>query len=102
MCTTIGGNTVLPFSGSDSVRPEVTAVRACITVASTTRLPADRAVMRSPSRMGTPDEMSVPSVLYAGVVLGRTVFPTNVFYEAPGETTALELLSMFLNAGTFM
>ena len=62
MCTTIGGNTVLPFSGSDSVRPVVTAARACITVASTTRLPADRAVMSSPSRIGTPDEMSVPSV----------------------------------------
>src|SRR2546429_4583974 len=54
------------------------------------------------SRTGGLAMAGVASVLYAGVVLGRTVFPTNVFYEAPGETTALELLSMFLNAGTFM
>ena len=62
MCTTMGGNTRLPRSGSESVRPDVTAVRACITSRSTTRLPAERAVIRSPSRMGTPEEISVPSV----------------------------------------
>ena len=44
----------------------------------------------------------VSSVLYAGLVLGRTVFPLNVFFDAPQETTALELLTMFLNAGTFL
>src|SRR2546422_10828538 len=41
------------------------------------------------------------SVLYAGVVLGRTVLPTSVFFESPGETSAPELLTMFLNAGAF-
>src|SRR2546429_9320229 len=39
------------------------------------------------SRTGGLAMAGVASVLYAGVVLGRTVFPTNVFYEAPGETT---------------
>jgi hypothetical protein len=33
-----------------------------MTVRSTTRLPAERAVMSRPSRIGTPEEMSVPSV----------------------------------------
>jgi len=42
------------------------------------------------------------SLLYAGIVLGRTVLPLNVFFEAPSETTAFELLTMFLNAATFL
>src|SRR5207249_3093251 len=48
--------------GSASVRPAVTAARADMTAFSTTRLPAERAVMRKPSRIGTPDEISVPRV----------------------------------------
>src|SRR5438034_10090318 len=62
MCTTIGGKTGVAFSGSDSVPPAVTCWRACITAFSTTRLPAERAVMSRPSRMGTPEEIRVPSV----------------------------------------
>lgn len=54
------------------------------------------------SRTGGLAMAAVASVLYTGVVLGRTVFPTSVFFEAPGETTALELLTMFMNAGTFL
>ena len=54
------------------------------------------------SRTGGLAMAGVASVLYTGVVLARTVFPTNVFFEAPGETAALELLSMFLNAGTVL
>src|SRR6266853_682114 len=53
---TIGGNTPELFSGSASVLPAVTAARHCITAFSTTLLPAVRAVMRRPSRMGTPDD----------------------------------------------
>ncbi len=54
------------------------------------------------SRTGGLAMAGVASVLYTGVVLARTVFPTNVFFDATEETTALELLSMFLNAGTFL
>ena len=42
------------------------------------------------------------SALYIGLVFGRTVFPITAFYEPPLETTALEVLTMFLNAGTFL
>ncbi|MEK7716090.1 MAG: hypothetical protein AAB387_11600, partial [candidate division NC10 bacterium] len=52
------------------------------------------------SRTGGLVIAAAASVLYTGVVLGRTVFPTNVFFDAPEETTALELLTMFLNSGT--
>ena len=62
MWTTIAGKTGVLRSGSASVRPVVTAVRAFMTAASTTRLPADRAVMSNPSRIGTPDARSVPMV----------------------------------------
>jgi two-component system sensor histidine kinase PilS (NtrC family) len=42
------------------------------------------------------------SALYIGLVFGRTVFPMTAFFEPPAETTALEVLTMFLNAGTFL
>lgn len=42
------------------------------------------------------------SLLYTGVVFARTVFPLTMFFETPEETTALEVLTMFLNAGTFL
>jgi two-component system sensor histidine kinase PilS (NtrC family) len=42
------------------------------------------------------------SALYTGLVFARTVFPLTAFFEAPKETTALEVLTMFLNAGTFL
>ncbi len=54
------------------------------------------------SRTGGLVMAAVASVLYTGIVLGRTVFPTSIFFEAPGETTGLELLTMFMNSGTFL
>ena len=59
---TIGGNTPETRSGSARVLPSVTAARHCSTAFSTTLLPAVRAVIRRPSRMGTPDWTRVPSV----------------------------------------
>src|SRR5438093_414363 len=41
------------------------------------------------------------SVFYTALVFGRTVFPLTVL-EAPKETTALEIITIFLNAGTFL
>ncbi len=54
------------------------------------------------SRTGGLVMAAAASMLYTGIVLGRTVFPTSVFFDTPGETTALELVTMFLNSGTFL
>jgi two-component system sensor histidine kinase PilS (NtrC family) len=54
------------------------------------------------SRTGGLAMAAVASVLYTGIVLGRTVFPTSVFFDMPEETTALELLTMFMNSGTLL
>src|SRR5438874_3521432 len=40
--------------------------------------------------------------MYTGLVFGRTVFPMTAFFEAPKESTALEVITIFLNAGTFL
>jgi two-component system sensor histidine kinase PilS (NtrC family) len=42
------------------------------------------------------------ALLYAGLVIVRTVLPLTTFLEAPGETSALEVLSIFLNAATLL
>ncbi len=54
------------------------------------------------SRTGGLVMAAVASMLYTGIVLGRTVFPTRIFFDAPEETTALELLTMFMNSATFL
>src|SRR5262249_59078505 len=45
---------------------------------------------------------AISSVLYAGVVVARTVLPLMLFFDSPQETTALELVTMFLNAATLL
>src|SRR5262249_59134460 len=45
---------------------------------------------------------AISSVLYTGVVVARTVLPLTLFLEPPQETTALELVTMFLNAATLL
>jgi len=45
---------------------------------------------------------ALSSVLYTGVVVARTVLPLTLFLDAPQETTALELVTMFLNAATLL
>lgn len=45
---------------------------------------------------------AISSVLYTGIVTARTVLPLTVFFDAPQETTALELVTMFLNAATLL
>lgn len=54
------------------------------------------------SRTGGLAVAGAASALYIGLVFGRTVFPMTAFFEPPAETTALEVLTMFLNAGTFL
>ena len=54
------------------------------------------------SRTGGLTIAAVASVLYTALVFGRTVFPLTVLFEAPEDTTALEILTMFANAGTFL
>jgi len=45
---------------------------------------------------------AVSSMLYTGIVVGRTVLPLSMFFDAPQGTTTLEMLTMFLNAVTFL
>ena len=45
---------------------------------------------------------ALSSVLYTGIVIANTVLPLTVFLDAPQETTALELVTMFLNAATLL
>ena len=54
------------------------------------------------SRTGGMVVAGLSSALYIGLVFGRTVFPMTALFEPPVETTALEVLTMFLNAGTFL
>jgi two-component system sensor histidine kinase PilS (NtrC family) len=42
------------------------------------------------------------SGLYTGLVFVRTIFPMTAFLEPPHETTALEVLTMFLNSATLL
>ncbi len=42
------------------------------------------------------------SLLYTGLVFGRTIFPIDYFFEAPHETSALEVVTIFLNSATFL
>lgn len=54
------------------------------------------------SRTGGLTIATAGSVLYTGLVFGRTVYPMTVLLEAPAESTALEVITIFLNAGTFL
>ena len=42
------------------------------------------------------------SLLYSGLVFGRTVVPMTYFFEPPHATTALEIITMFMNSATFL
>ncbi len=53
-------------------------------------------------RVGSLAIAATGSLLYAGLVFARTIFPMTAFLEPPHETTALEVLTMFLNAATFL
>jgi len=58
----MGGNTLDRSSGAAMVSPPAIEARDSMTASCTTRLPAVLAVISRPSRMLTPDEISVPSV----------------------------------------
>lgn len=54
------------------------------------------------TRTGAMAIAGVASLLYTGLVLGRAVVPLGAVLDAPEETTALEVLTIFLNSGTFL
>jgi hypothetical protein len=54
------------------------------------------------SRAGAVAVAASASVLYAGLVLARTLVPITYFFEAPYETSALEVTTMCLNAATLL
>jgi two-component system sensor histidine kinase PilS (NtrC family) len=53
-------------------------------------------------RVGALGVAAFASLLYSGLVFGRTVFPIAYFFETPVETTALEVVTIFLNSATFL
>ena len=54
------------------------------------------------SRTGGVAVAGLCSALYIGVVFTRTVVPMTLVLDPPEETTALELMTMFLNSGTLL
>jgi two-component system sensor histidine kinase PilS (NtrC family) len=54
------------------------------------------------SRTGAVAIAGAASALYIGLVFGRTVLAMTAFLEPPRETTALEVMTMFLDAGTLL
>ena len=52
------------------------------------------------SRGGGVAIAAISSVLYAALVLGRSVVPVIAFGEDPDSTTPLDVLTIFVNAGT--
>jgi two-component system sensor histidine kinase PilS (NtrC family) len=54
------------------------------------------------SRLGGLVMAAASTVLYAGLVLGHIVLPMAVFLDAPTDASALELLTIFVNAATFL
>ncbi len=62
ICTTIGGKTLDWRSGAEIVSPSRMLARAAMIASSITLLPAVRAVISRPVRIGTPEAISVPSV----------------------------------------
>ncbi len=62
ICVTIGGNTAVSLSGTAIVSPRSMLLRVTMIASSTIALPEVFAVISSPSRIGTPELMSVDSV----------------------------------------
>ena len=54
------------------------------------------------SRTGGLTIAAIASTLYTALVFGRTIFPLTVLFAVPEESTALEILTMFANAATFL
>lgn len=54
------------------------------------------------SRQGALAIAGAASLLYTGVVVGRTIFPFSYIMDTATETTALAVMTMFLNTGTFL
>ena len=81
---TMGGKTLALLKGSARVLPSLTLCRVARTASSTTLLPAVRATINSPSRIGTPLEMSVPRV--------RVNFATATFRMSTPTTGTLSAM----------
>jgi two-component system sensor histidine kinase PilS (NtrC family) len=53
-------------------------------------------------RVGALAVAGTASLLYAGLVVGRTLLPLGAFLDAPDESSAIEVLSVFVNAATLL
>ncbi|PYN13097.1 MAG: hypothetical protein DME06_07610, partial [Candidatus Rokuibacteriota bacterium] len=54
------------------------------------------------SRQGALVVAAAASLLFTAVVVGRTIVPFAALLDAPNEMTALEVMTMFMNTGTFL
>ena len=54
------------------------------------------------SRQGALVVAAGASLLFTAVVVGRTIVPVASLLDAPNEMTALEVMTMFMNTGTFL
>ena len=54
------------------------------------------------SRIGGLAIAGAAALLYGGLVFGRTIFPIAYFVEAPQATSALEIVTIFMNTATFL
>ena len=62
ICVTIGGKIAVSRNGAEMVSPRSMLFRVVMIASSMIALPDVRAVISRPSRIGTPDAMSVDSV----------------------------------------
>ena len=86
--TTIVGNTSVSASGSLMVLPSSTDLRVAMIASSMIALPAVRAVICRPSRIGTPDDVSVESVRQkrATAILRMSMPRIGIFNTVPSIT----------------
>jgi hypothetical protein len=90
MLITIGGNTWLFASGAAIVSPPAMLARDCRIASWITRFPAVRAVISSPSRMLTPEPISVPSVrVKRDTAALRSTSPSTGIFSSSRSITSL-------------
>ena len=82
------GNTPVSFSGAEMVSPRSMLLRVTWMASSMMALPDVRAVMSRPSRIGTPDAISVDSVRQnrATAILRRIAPRIGTFSSIPSTT----------------
>ena len=88
ICVTMGGKTPLSFRGWATVSPLSTPLRTAMIASSMIALPAVRAVISRPSRMGTPEEIRVANVRQnRATAIFRRMIPITGAFSVVASTT---------------